>query len=402
MNVFLVIEIPQVELVAINSLSVDQDNPNHMTDRQRKALAENLKRYGFIIPIVVNQDGLIADGQQRWEVAQSLGMKQVPIVRLPVSDVDRRILRQVLNKLRGEHLLDLDAKEFLKIIDAGERDSLQKLSAISDREIQRSIIELQSLPMDQEDFKFYEDTDVVLGDLYQLGSHKVMCGDSTNSEHVKKLFGEEKVDCLFTDPPYGIYGDFDHSLRNRKETSNPTVYHDIDQKDYDQFTHNWLGNVPFADYNTIYIWSNEACMRNLLNGAYSVGVNLNHSIIWVKQHFVLASIDYKAQHEICVYGWKGKHKFYGKDKSSIIMYDRPMKSPLHPTMKPVKLCEMIIPDGSLEGQIVYDPFGGSGSTLIACEDLGRSCRMMELEPPFVQTIVNRWEKHTGKKAEKLG
>lgn len=125
--------------MAISSLSVDQDNPNHMTDRQRKALAENLKRYGFLIPIVANQDGLIADGQQRWEVAQSLGMEKVPVVKLPIKDVDRRILRQVLNKLKGSHEYYADASEYLKIIEAEEKQTLQELILLSDRELEAAL-----------------------------------------------------------------------------------------------------------------------------------------------------------------------------------------------------------------------------------------------------------------------
>jgi hypothetical protein len=185
------IQIPNAELVAVADLKTDQQNPNRMTKEQHERLSASIKKWGFIVPIITNKDLLIADGEQRWTVAKSLGMTQVSVIRLPVEDVDRRLLRQVLNKLRGEHELLLDAEEFEKIIDLGHKDDLKYLLDLTDAKLERYLNELH--PPKDEDYEIPEidkvQTDIVKGDIIQLGKHRLMCGDATNPEDMKTLLG---------------------------------------------------------------------------------------------------------------------------------------------------------------------------------------------------------------------
>ncbi len=185
------IQIPKQEFVDTSSLKVDGKNPNRMTKEQHERLASSIKKWGWLVDIITNKDLLVADGEQRLIVAKELGMPQVGIRRLPVEEVDRRLLRQVLNKLRGEHELLLDAEEFESIIDAGGKDDLKYLLDLTDAKLERYLQELS--PPKDEDFEIPEidkvETDIKKGDIIELGKHRLMCGDSTNPENVRALMG---------------------------------------------------------------------------------------------------------------------------------------------------------------------------------------------------------------------
>lgn len=200
------VTILQPENVDITLLKTDGQNPNRMTKEQHERLATSIKKYGFIVPIITNRDLLIADGEQRFEVAKSLGMPQVPVIRLDVQDVDRRLLRQVLNKLRGEHELVADALEFEKIIQAGHEDDLKHLLDLNDSQLERYLSEIREPK--PEDYEIPEiekiQTDIKRGDIYQLGKHRLMCGDATIEADYDQLFQNASPRMIFADPPYGV------------------------------------------------------------------------------------------------------------------------------------------------------------------------------------------------------
>ena len=176
------IEVPAAELIDIADLKTDSQNPNRMSKIQHKALSESIKRFGFIVPIIANKELVIADGEQRWTVAKSLGMSKVPVIRLPIEEVDRRLLRQVLNKLRGEHQEDLDAWEYQRIIQAGEQETLKNLILINDAQIEKSLRLInEPTPEDEYEAPAIDSvkTDIKGGDVLTLGSHRLMCGDAT-------------------------------------------------------------------------------------------------------------------------------------------------------------------------------------------------------------------------------
>jgi ParB-like chromosome segregation protein Spo0J len=196
------LKIPPAELVDVNRLRVDGENPNRMGVKQIEALKTSIQRWGFIVPIIANREWLVADGEQRLTVARELGMKQVSVIRLPVEDVDRRLLRQVLNKLRGEHELLADAYEFQRVIESGYEDDLKYLLDLSDTTLERYLSELRGV--NEPAVPPVTETTITQGDIYQLGVHRLMCGDATNPKDVQALMDGRQADMVFTDPPYGI------------------------------------------------------------------------------------------------------------------------------------------------------------------------------------------------------
>lgn len=396
------VKIPAVELVDINLLKVDGDNPNRMTAQQMEALIKSMTDYGFIVPIVTNNEYLIADGEHKLTAAKTLKMEKVPIIRLPVKDVDRRILRQVLNKVRGQHVKNQDALEFKKIIDAGRTEDLSLFLTMKETELV-ALLKLHSMQKNSLDVipKLQATTNIQLGDVFSLGRHRIMCGDATNPSHVQKLIGDNKIDQLQTDPPFGVYGEGWDSLRGRGHTAGATTYRDIDPKQYEEWTNNWLKNIPFADYNTIYIWINARNLRSLLNATNNQGIHIGALLVWAKNTFVLSTIDYRPMHELCFYGWKIKHKFYGKNRVTTFYIKKPVANKEHPTSKPVDLIKPLIKDGTKPGGKIYEPFNGSGTTLMAAEVTERTCFAMEIEPLYVELACHRWENFTKKKRKVL-
>jgi DNA modification methylase len=397
------IQIPAVELADPQTLTIDGDNPNRMTKRQLVALEEDIKRFGFIIPIITNKDGLIADGQNRWEWAKLKGLAKVPIIRLNVSDVDRRMLRQILNKLHGTHLEDLDAREYLKIMEANQRETFLRLSAISDKNFQSIILNSQCIPLDDKDSTIGP-SEIKCGDMYRLGNHRLICGDAQDPEIISSLIGEDKVSLIFTDPPYGIdyasKNEFLNSLDKGNRIQEPIKNDDINIESLMTKT---LENIKphLSDYNAYYICIASLTIHQLLDALEETGYEMHGILVWVKDKTILGRIDYSSQHELLAYGWVNHHKFYAKQESSVWFIDKPSSSPLHPTMKPLPLIRKAIQNSSLENEVVLDPFAGSGSTLIACEQLTRRCLSVELDPHYCSVIISRWEQFTGKKAEKL-
>ncbi len=251
--------------------------------------------------------------------------------------------------------------------------------------------------------------EVKTGDVFQLGDHRLGCGDSTYAELVAKVTGGQKIRQILTDPPYGVA--YVENKAHFKETiganiSNTTkIAGDQLQTDseYKDFTCRWLkAAVPhLAPYNTCYIFNSDLMMCALRAGMKEAGFYYSQMIIWVKNQVVVGRKDYLPQHEIIAYGWNGKHKMERAKGKSVIFYPKPSRSKLHPTMKPIGLLRKLILDTTKIGDLIYDPFGGSGSTLIAAEHTKRKCAMLEIEPAHVQTIIKRWQILTGKEAVKL-
>lgn len=232
----------------------------------------------------------------------------------------------------------------------------------------------------------------VKGDLYTLGEHRLLCGDSTMIDDVEKLMDGEKVDSLQCDPPYGV----DYSSKNEflnkfnKGNLNQKAINNDAIENYQKFFNDFLSIIPFAEYNTIYCWMSGLELHNLRLAFDDCEIKWGDYLVWVKNNHVLGRKDYNAKHEFCVYGWKNKHKFYGDFSTTILEFPKPLKNDLHPTMKPIELISKLIKDGSREEGLVYDAFLGSGSTLIACEKTKRKCYGMELDEKYCDVIVKRY------------
>ncbi|MBU1143665.1 MAG: site-specific DNA-methyltransferase [Firmicutes bacterium] len=240
------------------------------------------------------------------------------------------------------------------------------------------------------------------GDIIKLGDHLLLCGDSTKKEGIQKLLKDRSIDLILCDPPYAVaYVEskqgFTQSIAKPKVIKGDEIQ---TEASYKSFTCAWLTQAqPFmAKKNSVYIFNSDKMIFALREGFLQAGFRFTQLLIWAKTHAVVGRMDYLPQHELIMYGWYGTHKFHKSKDKSVLIYPKPNKSKWHPTMKPIGLLRRMILNSSKIGDTVYDPFGGSGSTLIACEHTNRKCVMVEADEEYCKTIVMLWEMFTKKKA----
>ena len=357
---------------------------------------------GVFEPIKVSRStGYCLAGNQRLKAFADLGYEEVPVQYNDCFDEHEEVEIMIKdNNEWGEYDYDgLDSllKDFTFDMDslAFNQTDLDQLKALQPKVVGGGDDDVPEPPATPKS---------KLGDFFQLGKHKLLCGDCTDLEQVQRLLGDEKANVLITDPPYGVnYSDKNNAMGSFRPNKNKhiDIQNDV-EGDLEVFFTNVLKNLEGTFDNTFYIFMSNQELHNLRKAIDNCEWKWSDYLVWNKQHFVLGRKDYNAKHEFIVYGWQKKHKFFGKNNSTtVIDFDRPMSSKEHPTMKPVGLIEQLICDGTLENNIVLDVFGGSGTTLIACENKNRCCRMMELEPKYVDVIIERWEKLTGERAVKL-
>lgn len=241
-------------------------------------------------------------------------------------------------------------------------------------------------------------------EIFQLGSHLLACGDALDSETVNKLIGDRKISLILSDMPYGI-SVVESKMGFIKTHHKKPIANDQYQseEEYKHFTSEWLKLVKshLADKNSFYLFNADKMLFAMREGIIDAGFRFTQLLIWVKNHSVLGRMDYLIQHELIAYGWCGTHKFQKSQDKSVLLYPRPNKSPLHPTMKPVGLIRRLILNSSKINDWVYDPFAGSGTLAIACEQTKRRALLIEIDPEYCQTIIDRFEKVSGIKAKKI-
>lgn len=387
----------------LSELHPYENNPRK-NDSAVDAVAASIKEFGFKVPVVIDKDETIVAGHTRLKAAKKLKMKEIPcIVADDLTEEQIRAFRIADNKV-GE-LADWDF-EALNI----------ELDEITDIDMEQFGFDLdipgEEREVVEDDFDATPPEEPVarFGQIYKLGRHRLMCGDSTDPECVKKLMDGEKADLVFTDPPYNVNYASKNKFLNKIDNGN-RIQDDIENDNYDSDEEvceklwkpafrNMRDNAK--DYCSIYVTMPQggAHMMMMMEAA-SEGWKVKHELIWVKNNHVLGRTDYFYKHEPIMFGWAETHKFYGKGEfnKSVWEIDKPVKSELHPTMKPIRLIENAILNSSAENDCIMDLFGGSGSTLIACEQLNRTCYMMEYEPHYIDVIIKRWEDFTGEKAE---
>jgi len=397
------INVPMSEKVKLADLQFDKENPNVLDKNGMERLKTSIQKYGDIVPIITNKDLLVADGEQRATAMKELGMTECSVIRLPIEDVDRRLLRQVLNKLKGEHDLTADALEFEKIIEAGRTDDLKHLLDLSDNGLEKYLREIREVK--PEDFEVPEIdkivTDIKRGDIIELGNHRLICGDSTSEEDTVKLMNGDKAVLYLTDPPYGVsYSDI------RKST--PIENDELHDKEFQSFLEKAFKTLEphLKDNCAWYLWHAQKTQGYFTAAAAAAACSIiyHRQIVWVKPRLILGRGLYHWRHELCLMGWKKGNKppFYGeRNQTTVWEYPSPQKDTIHPTQKPLEVLLPAIYNHTAPNEIVVDNFGGSGSTLIACEQTGRTCYMMEIDPRYVEIICQRWERYTGGKREKL-
>lgn len=368
-------------------------------------VANSIKEFGFKQPIVVDADHVIVVGHTRWLAAKKLKMKTVPVlVADDLTPEQAKAYRLADNKTNefsewDDDLLDLEMDD-LSDIDM----SLFGFELDEDDAEPGEIIEDEIPEAAEERCK--------PGDIWKLGEHRLICGDSTDPETVKRLMNGILADMVFTDPPYGVsYTDKNEFLNSIDKPICVVNAIQNDSKTPNEMYAFWLAAFKnlvkhTTDKMSYYITAPQGGdLLLLLTAVRDSGLCLKHVLVWNKNNHVLGRCDYNYKHEPIVYGWKqkGTHVFYGNGdmKTSVWDIPKPQRSDLHPTMKPIKLIANAIENSSKEGDTVLDLFGGSGSTLIACEQLKRKCFMAELDPHYCDVILERWETLTGEKAEKI-
>lgn len=371
------------ELVSIDSLNPNPKNPNKHPDSQIELLSKNIKYLGWRHPITVSKrSGFIVAGHGRLMAAKKLGVQIVPVDYQEFnSDADEIAVLVADNRLAElSETSEEDLKNILSELDGKiEID----LTGFSDAEVEQLLRDINTDVLDEDVPEVPTEPISKFGDIFEFGSHRLMCGDSTDSEQVKKLMGEEIANMVFTDPPYNVdYGSDDRKIENDNLGS-----------EFPQFLEKVIKNIFSFSSGAIYICMSSSEIDSLQSTFKRLGGHWSTFIIWAKDTFTLGRSDYHRQYEPILYGWKAgvSHYFCGdRSQGDVWEFAKPKKNDVHPTMKPVELCQRAVQNSSKPNDIVLDLFGGSGSTLIACEQTNRKCRMMEFEPKYCDVILKRF------------
>jgi len=394
-----------IELKKVDELIPYSKNARLHSEAQVAQIAASIIEFGFTNPILIDGEKGIIAGHGRLMAAKKLGLKEVPVVILDhLSETQKKAYIIADNKLAENAGWD---EEILasELADLKNEDFNLDLIGFEDKELEKIFSSLYNKDEDQgtEEIPEAEENPISQsGDVWILGNHKLICGDSCKTETYQNLLGNELADMLFTDPPYNVnYGD--HLPENYKNSiiNKTKILNDNLGEDFGKFLSDFCRNALSVTKGACYICMSRSELQTLHKAFIDAGGRFSAFIIWVKNAFTLGRSDYQRQYEPILYGWKNNHDRYwcgARDQSDIWFYNRPIKNDLHPTMKPIELCKRAILNSSKTDDIILDCFGGSGSTLIASEQTNRRCRMIELDQKYVDVIVKRWQNLTGKDA----
>src|SRR3990167_181791 len=390
----------QVIDLEISNLRPYEKNARRHPQKQIDVLAKNIERFGFTTPVLVSEDNEVIAGHGRLLALKQLGRTEVPCVRMEgLTKEEIKALRLADNQIASMGEWDMGlAIEELK----GLSDEMFDLTGFD-----KDLI----IGPDEQDDIIPENAPPVakLGDIWALGRHRVMCGDSMKKEDVAMLMGEKKADMVFTDPPYGVdYQKKTENIVNQRKNILPVANDNLGKDALKLIVFPAFQNIAnnLKNGGVYYICSPQGGELGLMMMMMmDAGIECRHMIVWKKDRavFSMGRLDYDYQHEPILYGWRGSHKHIGNGQYKTSVWDipRPSASKLHPTMKPVELMVNAILNSTKEEDLVIDYFLGSGSTLIACEKTNRICYGMELDPKYVDVIIERYEQYTGTKAQKI-
>ena len=419
----------KVEYIPYTDIKPYSRNAKKHPAEQIEQIANSIRLFGFNDPIAIDEDGTIIEGHGRLLAIKELiktgeyDEETVPVIRLDNLDEQQRKAYIIAhNKLTMNSDFDIDILN----------DELRSIDEIDMGDLGFAPGELNQEEPDPTDDNYAEPVPAIprskLGEIYRLGNHRLMVGDSTKAEDVERLMGGEKADLLLTDPPYNVdYKSKAGSIQN--DHQNDEQFKEFLRAANSTAYENMKAGAPF------YIWHAESEGLNFRTACEETGLHVRQCIIWVKHTFTLGRQDYQWKHEQCLYGWKdGAAHYFTERRNEVTVYeehpeeinklskeqmkelllyifneqetpttvlheDKPMASDLHPTMKPIPLFGRLIKNSTKEGDLVLDLFAGSGTTAIAAEQLGRRAYMMEYDPRYADVIIDRWEKFTGQKAE---
>ena len=392
------------------------------------AVASSIKNFGFNQPIAIDSKNEIIAGHTRYKAAKKLDLKEVPCVIIDdLTDEEVRAYRLAGNKVAEKATWN---KELLAEELSGLGNLDMTLFGFDESDFKDDFKE-DDFDIEEELGKIDEPTSK-LGDIFELGDHILMCGDSTKLEDINKIARLGEIDLVITDPPYNV--EYEGKKKKREKIKNDSMQED----EFSKFLKEVFANIKelLKPGGAFYVWHADRNRFIFSKALREAGLEERQNLIWIKNNITIGRSDYQWKHEPCLYGWKegAAHYFiadftntsvyddlpnlarmnknelkeYAKklleiieDGTTIMREDKPLTSPLHPTMKPITLIAKQIKNSSKKGELVLDLFGGSGTTLIAAEQTGRKSRIIELDPMYVDVIIARWEKFTGQKARKI-
>lgn len=421
----------QVIDIELSKLKEYENNPRN-NDNAIEAVQNSIASFGFKVPIIIDNNFYIVAGHTRRKAAINLGLKTVPcIIADDLTEEQIKAFRLVDNKTA--ELADWD---FIKLEEELASISID-MSAFSFDMSELSKEFDSNKEVIEDDFNAAEAAEEIInpitkqGDVWQLGEHRLLCGDSTNTKDLKLLMAGKQADLLLTDPPYNINVSNSQGMTIKNDNMSNIQFYEFLKAAFNN------ANENLKEGGAFYIWHADNESLNFRQASEYVGWKIRQCLIWVKNGFTLGRQDYQWKHEPCLYGWKdGEAHYFVNDRTqstviedkldvnklkkeemkdlikellkekeeaatTVIYEDKPLINTVHPTMKPIKLIAKLISNSSRKNEIVLDIFGGSGSTLIACEQLNRKCYTIELDPKYCDVIIKRWEELTGNTAVKI-
>jgi DNA modification methylase len=390
----------RIELWSIDRLRPYERNPRTHSEAQVDQIAASMVEFGWTNPVLVDEQGGILAGHGRLLAARKLGLAEVPVIRFEhLSAAQKRAYILADNQLAlqagwddallAEELAWLRDERFALDLIGFDASELERLLALADGESESDEGE-DEVPEPPEDPVSRP------GDLWILGNHRLLCGDATVLADVERVLGGQLADMCFTDSPYNV--DYANSPKDKLRGKHRPILNDNLGSGFEAFLYDCCVNVLSVTKGAIYWCMSSSELHTLQRAFTAAGGKWSTFVIWAKHTFTLGRADYQRQYEPILYGWKEGSDHYwcgARDQGDVWFFDKPARNDLHPTMKPVALVERAIRNSSKSRDIVLDPFGGSGSTLIACEKAGRQGRLLELDPKYCDVIVQRWQEFSG-------
>ncbi len=388
-----------VEDVPVDSLHNDPSNVRKHGEQNLAAIKASLARFGQQKPIVVNREGVVVAGNGTLMAARALGWRTVKAVRTGLEGAEATAFAIADNRTAELAEWDEGALQQQLAAIAIEDEELLAATGYDEKELAR--LAAAAAPEVTEDEVPEPPADPVTqpGDLWLLGKHRLLCGDSTKAEDVERLMDGQRADLMLTDPPYNV--DYTGGTKDALKVANDSMG-DTDFRKFLAacFTQAFGSMKPGASF---YVFHADREGYNFYGSIRDCGQVVRQCLIWQKDVLVMGRQDYQTQHEPCIYGWKegAAHGWYSDRKqTTLLRFDRPKRSEEHPTMKPVAMFAYLMGNSTAPQGLAYDPFLGSGTTLVAAEQLGRTCYGMEISPAYCDVIVKRWETLTGQKAKR--
>lgn len=368
------------------------------SDAEYVKIKNSIEKFGFVSPLVINKDMTVIGGHQRLKVLKEMGIVEVECIIVDLDKTNEKALNIALNKIQG----DWDEEKLEALLQELKLEDFDtNLTGFDFDEVDEILKDVNGSKEDDFDVdSAYEEIEEPItkpGDIWILGKHRLMCGDSAQKEDVMRLMNNQDADMLLTDPPYNVdyVGKTSEALKIKNDNMSDNKFYEFLKKVFEN-----MYSVT-KEGASIYVFHADTEGLNFRKAFKDAGYKLAECLIWKKDCFVMGRQDYQWQHEPILYGWKegaAHHFINDRTQSTILEFDRPRQSSLHPTMKPIDLVARLLKNSSKENDKILDLFGGSGSTIIAAEQLNRNCYTMELDPKYCDVIVKRWESLTNKEA----